>query len=492
MASALFFLDLKGKTLLARNYRGDIPMSAVEKFPVLLSEAEEESSSVPPCFSDDGINYLYIRHNNLYLLALTKRNSNAAEILLFLHRVVEVFTEYFKELEEESIRDNFVVIYELLDEMMDFGYPQTTESKILQEYITQESHKLEVQPQARPPFAVTNAVSWRSEGIRYRKNEVFLDVVESLNLLVSSTGNVLRSEILGAIKMKCYLSGMPELRLGLNDKAMFETTGRATRGKAVEMEDVKFHQCVRLSRFETDRTISFIPPDGEFELMSYRLNTQVKPLIWVECIVESHSGSRIEYMLKAKAQFKRRSTANNVEISIPVPDDADTPRFRTNIGSVHYAPETSSIVWKIKQFGGGKEFLMRAELGLPSVRGDEERGGGMMGASLLAFFTLTKNCTDRLFRWLRWLHGRRCRVWQGKTTHWCQVRDPLLYNFGDPGAVSEDYRAEGTLQLDSLTLLSVATSMLTHHAQLQYPSLPWVRYITQSGDIAVRLPDVQG
>jgi hypothetical protein len=46
---------------------------------------------------------------------------------------------------------------------------------------------------------------------------------------------------------------------------------------------------------------------------------------------------------------------------------------------VHYAPETSSIVWKIKQFGGGKEFLMRAELGLPSVRGDDEKGGGMMG-----------------------------------------------------------------------------------------------------------------
>ena len=39
------------------------------------------------------------------------------------------------------------------------------------------------------------------------------------------------------------------------------------------MEDVKFHQCVRLSRFENDRTISFIPPDGEFELMSYRLST---------------------------------------------------------------------------------------------------------------------------------------------------------------------------------------------------------------------------
>lgn len=68
-----------------------------------------------------------------------------------------------------------------------------------------------------------------------------------------------------------------------------------------------------------------------------------------------------------------------MEISIPVPDDADSPRFRTNIGSVHYAPEKSAIVWKIKQFGGGKEFLMRAELGLPSVKGDDEHGGGMTG-----------------------------------------------------------------------------------------------------------------
>ena len=96
-------------------------------------------------------------------------------------------------------------------------------------------------------MAVTNAVSWRTEGIRYRKNEVFLDVIESVNLLVrilslivtvpcrytfhmqvNSNGNVVRSEILGAVKMKCYLSGMPELRLGLNDKVMFENTGRST------------------------------------------------------------------------------------------------------------------------------------------------------------------------------------------------------------------------------------------------------------------------
>lgn len=46
---------------------------------------------------------------------------------------LQIMIEYFKEIEEESIRDNFVLIYELLDEVMDFGFPQTTDSKILQE-----------------------------------------------------------------------------------------------------------------------------------------------------------------------------------------------------------------------------------------------------------------------------------------------------------------------------------------------------------------------
>ncbi len=188
--------------------------------------------------------------------------------------------DYFKDVEEESIRDNFVIIYELLDELVDFGYPQTTDGKILQEYITQESHKLELAP--KPPPAVTNAVSWRTDGVKYRKNEVFLDVIESVNLLAGASGNVLRSEIVGAIKMRVYLSGMPELRLGLNDKVLFESTGRG-KSKSVELEDVKFHQCVRLSRFDNDRTISFIPPDGEFELMSYRLNTHVRFTIFLNC-----------------------------------------------------------------------------------------------------------------------------------------------------------------------------------------------------------------
>jgi hypothetical protein len=64
-------------------------------------------------------------------MAMSKRNTNAMVIMNFLYRIVEVFEDYFTELVEESIRDNFVITYELLDEMMDFGYPQSTEPKVL-------------------------------------------------------------------------------------------------------------------------------------------------------------------------------------------------------------------------------------------------------------------------------------------------------------------------------------------------------------------------
>lgn len=65
-------------------------------------------------------------------------------MLLFHIHVCKVLTSYFGELNEEAIRDNFVIIYELLDELMDFGYPQSTDEKILKEYITQEGSRAEV------------------------------------------------------------------------------------------------------------------------------------------------------------------------------------------------------------------------------------------------------------------------------------------------------------------------------------------------------------
>jgi len=38
------------------------------------------------------------------------------------------------------------------------------------------------------------------------------------------------------------------------------------------------------------------------------------------------------------------------------------------MGTASYAPEKNAIIWSIKQFQGGKEFILRAHFGLPSVK----------------------------------------------------------------------------------------------------------------------------
>jgi len=227
------------------------------------------------------------------------------------------------------------------------------------------------------------------------------------------------------VKMKSFLSGMPELMLGLNDKVLMESSGRTSKKGGVDMEDVRFHQCVRLSKFEHDRTISFVPPDGDFDLMTYRLNTKVRPLIWVEAVVEPHPGSRIEFMIKTRSNFKRQSTANNVEICIPVPYDADSPKFKCSIGKVDYVPEKNQFVWRIKQFQGQKEYLMRAHFGLPSVGAEE----------------LQTN------------------------------KEPISVKF----------------EIPYFTVSGIQVRYLKINEKSGYHALPWVRYITQNGDYQIRM-----
>jgi AP-1 complex subunit mu len=174
----------------------------------------------------------------------------------FLLRIVKVFGDYFNVVNEESIKDNFVTVYELLDETIDFGLPQVTESSLLKDFIQIKHSKinefekvynekgilatvfkvnLEVNKigqmtikeafnkitdstkdsskELRVPTAITNAISWRKEGIYYPENKVYLDVIEQINLICGSNGKTIHSEIIGTIKVNCRLSEMPGIQL---------------------------------------------------------------------------------------------------------------------------------------------------------------------------------------------------------------------------------------------------------------------------------------
>jgi AP-2 complex subunit mu-1 len=128
---------------------------------------------------------------------------------------------------------------------------------------------------------------------------------------------------------------------------------------------VTFHQCVNLSRFASDKTVSFVPPDGEFELMKYRVTDDVILPFKVMPLIREVGRSRIEATVKVRASgYGPALAATNVVVRIPVPSHTARATITVTGGKAKYKVEGSCLVWKIKRFPGQSEMQLTADVEL--------------------------------------------------------------------------------------------------------------------------------
>lgn len=228
MASSIVLINGKGEILIYRRYRDDVSRAEVQQFCSKIV-ATKEVQEQPITLLDD-VSFIHTTQGDITLVATTKSNPNAALLMQFLFQLVVLFKAYFAgKFDENQIRDNFVLIYELLDEVMDYGYPQITDADLLKEYITQGSKKIDItnaEKLKQITIRATGAISWRPENLHYSNNIVYIDVMESVNVLISTRDTLLKAEVLGQILMKTQLSGMPECKLGINDKLIISVQGQ--------------------------------------------------------------------------------------------------------------------------------------------------------------------------------------------------------------------------------------------------------------------------
>lgn len=93
------------------------------------------NTNIPPVIATPHHYLISVFRNQLYFVAVTMTEVAPLMVVEFLHRVVDIFADYFGDCTESLIKENYVVVYELLDEMLDNGYPLATESNILKELI---------------------------------------------------------------------------------------------------------------------------------------------------------------------------------------------------------------------------------------------------------------------------------------------------------------------------------------------------------------------
>lgn len=59
-------------------------------------------------------------------------------ILELLNRIFVIIKDFLGIVTEEMVRKNFVLVYEILDEIIDFGQPQLTSTELIKPLIVNE------------------------------------------------------------------------------------------------------------------------------------------------------------------------------------------------------------------------------------------------------------------------------------------------------------------------------------------------------------------
>lgn len=90
---------------------------------------------MPPIVATSRYYLISIYREDIFLVAATTRELQPLLVIEFLHRVFDIFLEYFGTVEESTVKENFSTVYQLLEEMMDYGYPLTTEPNALKAMI---------------------------------------------------------------------------------------------------------------------------------------------------------------------------------------------------------------------------------------------------------------------------------------------------------------------------------------------------------------------
>ncbi|KAA0190076.1 AP-2 complex subunit mu, partial [Fasciolopsis buskii] len=187
MIGGLFIYNHKGEVLISRIFRDDVSRNAADAFRVNVIHARQQVRS--PITIIARTSFFHVKRANIWICAVARRNVNAAMVFQLLHALLTVMKEYFGRITEENIKNNFVLIYEILDEVIDYGYAQNTDTGTLKSLITQAGTKSASKEEtAQLTNQVTGQIGWRREGIKYRRNELFLDIMESVNLLMSPQG----------------------------------------------------------------------------------------------------------------------------------------------------------------------------------------------------------------------------------------------------------------------------------------------------------------
>ncbi|XAR73092.1 hypothetical protein NMG60_11006933 [Bertholletia excelsa] len=191
-------------------------------------------------------------------------------------------------LNEDLIKDNFVIVYELLDEMIDNGLPLMTEPNTMREVINPPNIVSKVW------IVVTgNSFNVSNTHLGATASCSIVDLVKEMDAILNRDGALMKCAICGEVQVNSHLSGLPDLTI-----------------------------------------LSFLPPDGQFKLMSYRVKKLKNTPIYVKAQLTSDSGTCCVCVLVG-IQNDPGKTSDSISLQFKLPPCVLSADLTTNHGTVN-------------------------------------------------------------------------------------------------------------------------------------------------------------
>uniref|UniRef100_A0A8B9K3F6 MHD domain-containing protein n=1 Tax=Astyanax mexicanus TaxID=7994 RepID=A0A8B9K3F6_ASTMX len=427
MISQVFILSSKGDHLIYKDYRGEADKDAVSIFYEMVTALSGDQP--PVVMSHKDLNFIHVRQGGLYWVASTKTDASPFTIIEFLNRLAALTKDYCGSLCEKSVRMNFALIYELLDEMVDYGYIQTTSTDILKNFIQTEAV-------TSKPFSLFDLSNVGLFGAETQQSKVAPSAAATRPIMSH------RSEQVGpVVRLVRMINGIflhleqhyvkiclffllhffcVEMRIGLNEEFSIGKSQLRGYGMAVRVDECSFHQAVKLDEFDTYRILKVCPSQGEQTLMQYQLSDELPcaPPFRLFPTVEKDYGNRLLIFLKLRCDLPPKSTALNVSVTVPVPKSSLSlsQELSSPDQTADLQLKNKAILWSIPRFPGGAQLSALFKVEVP----------GLSSASLLEVgpvsmsFELPKHtCTGLQIRFLRLspTHPGLSQRWVRYVTH---------------------------------------------------------------------------
>ena len=345
MIKSIFIVDSKGDVLIEKNYIGHFEKQELEPVLTMIQASIKNQKEVSPIFQSFGSIFLIHKECETYFIGITEGNESiltfAAEYIV---NIAKLLTSVIKGgLTTENTKKEYPLIYKVLDQSIDEGYPFLDEPSAL---IASFSGILDSR------ISVDRRYPWRGTCEIHGSPEFLINVTEYIDLHVSSTGKEDLNIVRGNINIFCKVPGDPLVSL--------------TTVVPKKLEEVSYHRCVD-PNFINSRHIQFIPSDGSFCLMKYvakpnytQIPLSLSPKFsWSKVSVSFEISLGIDKTLPQKL--------NNIVISFDLPKGVVSPSLAAPCGKTSYDESTGTVKWHIDSSNQSLPLILRGSASVENL-----------------------------------------------------------------------------------------------------------------------------